>query len=674
MMTWPPQLRAGLLGRVALALAAVGLLPLAILSAGLVGLNRDAMTEQVQRTHAVAAQTAAAQTGAFLAARLALARGLAGDPAVLDDPGGAAGRAALGASLAAWADLGVLAVARLDAGGAEVVRAQLKGGGPALAAALAAPAGEPVAAFAGGADPASAPLVRLDVPLAGGGALRLVCSGAELAELLRPVEIGEQAEMVLADRAGRRVAGTGDPASFPPALVAAARSGRASGAGRYRSSASSPGSDDSDDSAGSAGFDSAPVIGAFAPVPVAGWAVLSRQPAAVAEAVAGRLRTRSGLAIGAALALILALSAVSWRALVRPLRELAQSQRQLARIDTPPPAGDEIADLRQSLLTLERSLADRSAVAQVLLGRYQVIDVLGAGAMGTVFRGFDPRLKRPVALKTVRLGDGLAAERRQVLLASLLHEAVTLASLSHPNVVQVYDVAEAPEAAVVAMELVEGPSLERLLGGRIRLTAAEVVPLGAAIARGLDAAHRRGIVHRDVKPGNVLLGFDGAVKVNDFGIADLQAAAAAPVPGMVFGTPGYLAPECLMGEAITPASDLFSLGVVLYACLSGTQPFVGRTGEEVLQATLFGRVRPLARQVPDLPPDLEALVASLLERQPERRPAGAGAVAAALERLALAGGLTWSLRPADGLARGAGTAPLTMAAQPLSVIRRLPTR
>ncbi len=672
--------RPGLLARVALALAAVGLLPLAILSAGLVGVNRDAMVEQVQRTHAVAAQTAAAQAGAFLAARHALARGLAADPALAGDPAGEASRAALADSLAAWADLGVLAIARLDAAGGEVVRAQLKSGGQPLApiksgaqplartqsggqplgqiqsgpeplaAALAAPGdpGRPVTAFAGAAG--APPLVRLDVPLPDGGALRLVCSGAELDELLRPVELGEQAELLLADGAGRRIAGAGDPAAFPPALLAAALSGKASGAGRHRSP------------------DGVPVIAAFAPVPAAHWAVLSRQPAAVAEALAARVRTRSALAIGAALALILALSATAWAALVRPLRALAQGHRQLARIDAPPPRGGEIADLQESLYILERSLSDRAAVSQVMLGRYQVVEVLGAGAMGTVFRGFDPKLQRPVALKTVRLGDDLLPDRRLRLRDTLLREAVTLASLSHPHVVQVYDVAEGTEAAVMALELVEGPSLERLLTDRGRLTPDEVIPLGAAIARGLEAAHRRGIVHRDVKPANVLLGVDGTIKVTDFGIADLQAAAAAAADdGTVFGTPGYLAPECLHGEPFTSAADLFGLGVVLYFCLSGTHPFVGRNVEEVMRATLFSRVRPLGRQVAELPPELEALVARLLDRDPARRVAnggGAGAVAAELEGLAAARGLHWTLRPGEGTGRGAGLGLGTFTLEP----------
>ena len=155
-----------------------------------------------------------------------------------------------------------------------------------------------------------------------------------------------------------------------------------------------------------------------------------------------------------------------------------------------------------------------------------------------------------------------------------MREAVTAARFSHPNVVAVYDVEESPEGAYIAMELVEGISLERLLLQRGRLRPAEVIPLGAAIARGLAAAHARDIVHRDVKPANVMLGRDGSIKVTDFGIADLIAASVR-ADGLVFGTPGYLPPEALRGAGHNRAGDLFALGVVLYECLAGVKPFGG---------------------------------------------------------------------------------------------------
>jgi serine/threonine protein kinase len=194
------------------------------------------------------------------------------------------------------------------------------------------------------------------------------------------------------------------------------------------------------------------------------------------------------------------------------------------------------------------------------------------------------------------------------------------------------------------MELVEGISLERLLLQRGRLRPAEVIPLGAAIARGLAAAHGRDIVHRDVKPANVMLGRDGSIKVTDFGIADLIAASVR-ADGLVFGTPGYLPPEALRGAGHNRAGDLFALGVVLYECLAGVKPFGGGIDvSDIVQATLFGAIRPLGPRVEEpLPGELESIVLQLLERDNFLRPANAAAVADELDHLAASLGLRWKL-------------------------------
>ena len=633
-----PRLRLRLLTRVALALAAVGLLPLAISYFGLVRVNREALFDQVLNTHVLAARTAAARVEAFLDTRLSLARGAAANRA-LADPRSPAAQELLAGSLQAWSGLGVQAVAVVNARGEEVVRAQLKGGAPAVAAALRLPAppGVPAAVVPG----SRPPVVRIAAPLAAGeageaGAVVLVCDGSPLEDIAHPEELGSSADLALADRDGRVV--VGDAASlapFPPALVRAALAGRVAGAGRFR---------------GRGGVE---VLGAYAPVTAAGgggaagWAVLSRQPARVAEAVAARLRWRSALALGAALALIALLLAAAWAAVVRPIRDLAREQRQLARAAPGPAGRDEIDDLRRSFEALRRGLAERRALDDVVLGRYQVIELLASGGMGAVFRGWDPRLQRPVALKTLRLGADLPAEKRSQRSEQLVREAVTTARFSHPNVVAVYDVADSPEGAFIAMELVEGLSLEQLLLRRGRLSPDEAIPLGAAIARGLAAAHERDIVHRDVKPSNVMLGRDGAIKVTDFGIADL-VAAATQVEGLVFGTPGYLPPESLRGGGHGPAGDLFGLGVILYECLAGKKPFGGFEVSDVVQTTLFGLLRPLAPQVDGaVPRDLDLLIGLLLERDPARRPSSAATVAAELDRLAAERKLRWHLDEAS---------------------------
>jgi len=623
-----PRLRLGLLARVALALAMVGLLPVAISWFGLVDVNREALYEQVLRTHILAARTGSARVESFLSTRTALARAAAANPA-LADPRSPAARGFLLENLQAWAGLGVAAVAVVNAQGEEVIRAQLKGEEGVrrrVAAALGLRAAAPVAVVPG----EGPPWIRIRAPLPGGsGALLLVCDAAALADVVHPPELGDQAELLVADSAGRVVLGSAASLrGLPPALLETALAGKLEGSGRFALAGGGE------------------VLAAYAAIPGAGWTVLSRQPAVVAEAVAARLRQRSVLAIGAALLLIAGLSAAAYATVVRPIRSLVAAQRALGGPEgAAAGGGNEIQALRATFDALRRSLFEKRALDNVFLGRYKVLDVLGTGGMGTVFRGWDPRLQRPVALKTIRLGTDLPPEKRRDMFATLLREAVTVARFSHPNVVAIYDLEDAPEAAFVAMELVEGMSLERLLFKQGRLSPDRVVALGAAVARGLAAAHERGIIHRDVKPANVLLGNDGSIKVADFGIADL-VSAAAPKHDVIFGTPGYLAPELLRGEGYTAAGDLFALGVMLYECLTGMPPFQGLEVSDLVHATLFGPIRPLRQRVPAIPPMLDSLVVNLLERDVALRPSNAAAVAAELEGM----GGRWSLEPSPGSA------------------------
>ena len=636
------RLRPKLLTRVALALAAVGLLPVAIASFGLVDINREAMEEQVLRTHILAAQTAASRVAAFLDTRTALAHGLASS-AALADPRSPAAQELLRRELRALSDLGVLAIAVVNARGEEVVRAQLAD--PAAKRRAQAAFDLPAAAAVAVAPGALPPLLRIEAPLAAGGAVRLACDASALDDIVVPDEIGDQADLVLArpaSRAALPAARAQSPvqvtarspvqviggslrsvATFPAHLVESALSGHLRGAGRY------------------AGPRGELVLGAYAPVAGSDWAVLSRQPSRVADAVARRVRRQAALALGAALLLIAALSGLAYASLVRPIRQLAGGGIGGVGGIEKRSIGDEIDALRDTFAALRRGLLDRQALANVFLGRYQVIEFLAAGGMGTIFRGWDPKLRRAVALKTVRLGDDSLADQRSRLIASLMHEAVAGARVLHPNVVAVYDVEDAPEGAFIAMEFVDGVNLERLLWQRHRLSPAQVIPLGAGIARGLAAAHELGIVHSDVKPSNVLLGRDGAIKVTDFGIAGLIAAVAAQ-PGAVFGTPGFVPPESLLGSGYGPPGDLFALGAVLYECLTGTRPFVGKDVTEVMRATLSREIPPIERRAPEAPPELAALVMRLLSHQPADRPAAAR-VALELDRLAAERNLRWSL-------------------------------
>lgn len=306
-------------------------------------------------------------------------------------------------------------------------------------------------------------------------------------------------------------------------------------------------------------------------------------------------------------------------------------------------------DTTELLLRVEKLISWRDAAAPEpvdpsRLGRYELLGILGEGSMGTVYRGRDPRLEREVALKTIRLEAATSERRRQELLELLRHEAVTIARLSHPNIVAVYDMGDSRDSAFVAMELIDGPSLGELLRADGPLTADRLLPLALGVARGLEVTHSRGVIHRDVKPGNVLLGRDGEIKVTDFGLAHVVSALLEDSTELS-GTPGYVPPEVLEDNSYTEAGDVFGFGAMLYEALAGHHPLVGDSLRTTILNTLAGRVKPLRDLVPDLPETLGRLIESMLSLDPDARPT-AEQVAQELDRMVRAEGLVW--RP-DGL-------------------------
>jgi serine/threonine-protein kinase len=617
--------RLPLLTKVALALGAAALVPLGVVP-WLLRLNADALSEQVQRTHALAARSSAERVGASLLSLRTAAQTLAASPELRSDPRSDAARALLAGLLQTRPDVAAVAVVAPDGG--EVLRAQARAQAEAAGELLALPDGRELLARRradGGL------WVRASAALPEGAGLRVVADARALDALMKPEELGEAADIALFDERGQPLAGPQARAeAFPAALLEAGRSGRLSGAGRYPAPPGAGGGD---------------VLGACAPVPGTRWFVLSRQPAHVAEAAAERMRRRSLLALGAALAIVALLSFGAYRTVILPLREVVQAQRRLIHGAGRVRSRDEIEQLRASFALLEGEARDREAVGHVFLGRYLVVDVIASGGMGTVFRGWDPRLQRPVALKTVRFELAVPGARHGDLVSSLLNEAVTVARLNHPHIVAVYDVEDLPEATFIAMEFVEGQSLADQMSELGSLPARRVVPLGAAIARGLEAAHARQVVHRDVKPANVLLGRDGAIKVTDFGIAGLLSSLAGPA-NMVFGTPGYLPPEALRGEGQGVPGDLFALGVVLYETLVGDPLYWGGELSVTTRRTMEEPVVPLRERLGGrVPPELDRLVLALLAKRPEARPSSAHEVAAELERLAAREGWEWIMPP-----------------------------
>jgi serine/threonine-protein kinase len=278
-----------------------------------------------------------------------------------------------------------------------------------------------------------------------------------------------------------------------------------------------------------------------------------------------------------------------------------------------------------SLEELAEQLKTGRPLEELTLGRYELRSVLGKGAMGMVLRAWDPKLQRQVALKTVGLGRDIERSRQSELLSGLLQEAVSVAQLNDPNVLAVYDVVDNPGAACIVMELIDGVSLDAYLKSCQSLAAGGVIPLAAAIARGLAAAHASSLVHHDVKPGNVLLGRDGVIKVNDFGLAHFLTVLADK-PHQLFGTPGYLPPETLLGQGYDQTADLFGLGVILYQCLTGDRPFRSDTVLGVVQRTIQFEPLPPRKLVRSVPRKLDNLVMALLAKDAQNRPQNAAEV------------------------------------------------
>jgi hypothetical protein len=256
----------------------------------------------------------------------------------------------------------------------------------------------------------------------------------------------------------------------------------------------------------------------------------------------------------------------------------------------------------------------------VLGGRYVLDDQIGNGGYGEVWRASDTVLARPVAVKLLHP----RYTQRSEALARFRAEARHAGGLPHENIAQVFDYGEPADGQppYLVMELVDGPSLETVLTGG-PLDDSRTMDIVAQAAAGLQAAHAAGMIHRDIKPGNLLLAPGGTVKITDFGIAHTIGSAPLTASGELIGTPGYLAPERAMGERATPASDLYSLGMLAYECLAGTPPFRGTP----LEVALAHRDRPLPPLPPSVAVDVAALVMRLAAKDPARRLSDAAEVA-----------------------------------------------
>jgi serine/threonine protein kinase len=267
------------------------------------------------------------------------------------------------------------------------------------------------------------------------------------------------------------------------------------------------------------------------------------------------------------------------------------------------------------------------------LGPYRIEARLGRGGMGIVFRARHDGDGRTVALKVLRDELGASDEFRR----RLAREARAAAEVDHPNLAPVLELGEAEGRLYLVVRYVDGRSLDERLRFDGPLPVAELVRLAADVGAGLDALHRRGIVHRDVKPANILLAADGTAVLSDFGLAKGLAYTVLTKPGQVLGTLNYLAPEVLRKEPAGPMSDLYALGCVLFECLAGKPPFAGRGLLQVGMAHLEELPGDPAAGRDDVPEAVSWTIRQALSKNPARRPPGAGALARML-RLAAAEG------------------------------------
>src|SRR3954464_9669507 len=282
-------------------------------------------------------------------------------------------------------------------------------------------------------------------------------------------------------------------------------------------------------------------------------------------------------------------------------------------------------------------------VIEKTFGRYKVVGELGRGAMGAVYSAVDPLIERDVAIKT--LLPNVPEEAMDEVRERFIREARSAGRLNHPNIVTIFDVGEQNGVAYIAMELLEGRSLQQLLKDGSKFPHHVAAELTAQVADGLDLAQQYKIVHRDVKPANIMVNGAGRAKLTDFGVARVDSSSMTQT-GAALGSPKYMSPEQVLGLAVDPRSDIFSLGVVLYEMLARRTPFERPTDTTVfsLMNRIAGEPHPALRSLdPKIPEGFERIVNRALAKKPEQRYARGGEMAAELRAMR-----TGAASPASG--------------------------
>lgn len=556
----PAQQRNTLLRATVAALAAVAALPFALATFQIYQ-ARESMVTQAQQTHLIAARATADRIGGEVQALINAAQASAENSLLYDDPMSEASRETLAGLLIGRSRIQLAATLYKEGDTEQLVQM-------ARAPTLEAP---PLSVLSQlGPRPSFVELgPRTLIGTARetarpGLRVALLADARPLLAALQPRELGSTAQLFLLD-GDQLEKPDAEGTSLPEPLLAAIRTAEI------------------DAQAVRTVVDDVLTVGAFARVGDGGRVVASLQPAADAEAAASRMRRAALIALVAVAAMVAGLSALAWRKVLLPLRGLLSLQRSVLPLAAGGGSGSDLADLQASFKQIQRYQRNREAMKEVFLGRYKLLSTLGQGAMGSVFLAWDPRLKRHVAIKTIHL-DSVDSAMQAALARTLENEAVTVANLQHPNIVGVYDLVAAGEFAFVVMEYVEGGNLRTVVSRNGALEASEVALIAQLMLKALDAAHRAGLLHLDIKPGNVLISPQGDLKLTDFGVSAWRFEIPDLVArGGLAGTPGFIAPEYVKGAAPSERSDLYSLGKLLVECLTGAAQHLPGAGTGDIQ-------------------------------------------------------------------------------------------
>ena len=281
------------------------------------------------------------------------------------------------------------------------------------------------------------------------------------------------------------------------------------------------------------------------------------------------------------------------------------------------------------------------------IGRYKIVRELGRGAMGVVYHAIDPNIGRPVAIKTIRLTEVATGDEQKRLRERLFREARSAGMLSHPGIVTIYDVEEQDGLAYIAMEYVDGPTLDQVLSSPEAISPEGMFSILAQTAAALDYAHGKSIVHRDIKPANIMITNDGTAKIADFGIAKITTSEQFTMTGSIVGTPHYMSPEQVQGQTVDGRSDQFSLAVMSYEMLTGEKPYTGEHLTTVVYKIVAEEPIPPHRINPSLSGLIENVIRKGLSKKADGRYATCAEFVDALEK-ACAGTKNWKPLPRGG--------------------------